>query len=148
MEIGVKIRNARIKKGMSQAELGEKLGVQRSAVSKWEKGQVVNIKRSTLLKLSKYLDIPPIELVDSESNMTEPVQDTPEEETVQHVEPPKGYRLVSEDELDEIWEKINEMCVILNINRKRKLLEYALELLKEQREEIDQMLELAKRIKE
>ena len=144
MEIGEKIRRARLKKGLSQAELGEKLGVQRSAVSKWEKGQVVNIKRSTLLKLSKYLEIPPPELIDDESSMIDSTQDTQEEKPVQQVEPPKGFRIVSEDELDDIWGKIVEMSSILNANRKKKLMEYALELLKEQREEIDQMIELAK----
>ena len=146
MEIGERIRKARIKKGLSQAELGEKLGVQRSAVSKWEKGQVVNIKRTTLLKLSKYLEIPPTELIDSEGSMIDSTQDTLEEEIVQQSEPPKGYRIVSEDELDDIWKKIVEMSSILNANRKKKLMEYALELLKEQREEIDQMIELAKMI--
>ena len=96
------------------------------------------------MKLSKYLEIPPTELIDSESSMIDSTQDTPEEKPVQQPEPPQGHRIVSEDELDEIWGKINEMCVILNINRKKKLMEYALELLKEQREEIDQMIELAK----
>ena len=144
MEIGERIRTARIGMGMSQAELGTMLGVQRSAISKWEKGHVVNIKRSTLMKLSKVLNIPLAELVGSDSSDTEIISEQNQET---HKEPTPGYRIVSEDELDEIWEKIYEMSVILNMNRKQKLLEYALELLKEQREEIDQMLELAKGIK-
>lgn len=152
MEIGEKIKQARLKLGMSQAELGEKLGVQRSAVSKWEKGQVVNIKRSTLLNLSKHLGISPAELVIDESGTIESdnidsMQYTIETKGTCVKEPTPGYRIVTEEEIDEIWEKIYEMSAILNINRKQKLLEYALNLLKEQREEIDQMLELAKGIK-
>ena len=141
MNVGQKIKEARKAKGMTQTELGEKIGVQKSAVSKWERGETQNIKRSVLKKLSQYLDIPPVELIEETTNRTD------EEKPVQQPEPPQGHRIVSEDELDEIWGKINEMCVILNINRKKKLMEYALELLKEQREEIDQMIELANTFK-
>lgn len=63
MNIGDKIRNARLSKGYTQEELGNMIGVQKSAVAKYEKGRVVNIKRSVLAKISKVLDIPPIELV-------------------------------------------------------------------------------------
>ena len=63
MNIGDKIRNARLAKGYTQEELGNMIGVQKSAVAKYEKGRVVNIKRSVLAKLSKVLDIPPVELV-------------------------------------------------------------------------------------
>lgn len=63
MNIGDKIRNARLEKGYTQEELGKLIGVQKSAVAKYEKGRVVNIKRSVLAKISKVLDIPPVELV-------------------------------------------------------------------------------------
>lgn len=63
MDIGTKIKNARQAKGMTQEELGEILGVQKSAIAKYESGRVVNIKRSTLKKISDVLDIPPFELV-------------------------------------------------------------------------------------
>ena len=126
---------------MTQTELGEKVGVQKSAVSKWERGETQNIKRSVLKKLSQYLDIPPVELIEETKNRTD------EEKPVQQAEPPQGYRIVSEDELDEIWGKIYEMSSILNADRKKNLMEYALVLLKEQREEIDQMIELAKTFK-
>ena len=63
MDIGQKIKVARIAKGMTQEQLGEVLGIQKSAVAKYENGRVVNIKRSTLKKLSEVLDIPPVELV-------------------------------------------------------------------------------------
>ena len=63
MNIGDKIRNARISKGMTQEELGKALGVQKSAIAKYENGRVVNIKRSTLKKLSDILGIAPSELI-------------------------------------------------------------------------------------
>ena len=63
MNIGQKIREARIEKGMTQEELGDILGVQKSAVAKYENGRIVNIKRSTLKKISDVLGIRPSELI-------------------------------------------------------------------------------------
>jgi transcriptional regulator with XRE-family HTH domain len=63
MEIGEKIRRARLLKKMTQEELGDILGIQKSAVAKYENGRVTNIKRSTLQKISEVLDIPPHELI-------------------------------------------------------------------------------------
>jgi transcriptional regulator with XRE-family HTH domain len=63
MNIGDKIRSARLAKGMTQEELGELLGVQKSAVAKYENGRIVNIKRSTLKKISDVLEIRPSELI-------------------------------------------------------------------------------------
>ena len=57
MEIGKKIREARIAKGMTQEELGKIVGLQKSAIAKYENGRVVNIKRSTLQKLAIALDL-------------------------------------------------------------------------------------------
>lgn len=63
MNIGEKIKSARLAKGYTQEELGKLIGVQKSAVAKYEKGRVVNIKRSVLAKIANVLDIPPVELV-------------------------------------------------------------------------------------
>ncbi len=57
MEIGQKIKEARILKGLTQEELGKMIGLQKSAIAKYENGRVVNIKRSTLQKLAKALDL-------------------------------------------------------------------------------------------
>lgn len=72
MNVGEKIKKARLEKGYTQEELGHMIGVQKSAVAKYENGRVVNIKRSILAKISKVLDIPPVELVsDIEENPEE-----------------------------------------------------------------------------
>lgn len=57
MEIGQKIKEARIAKGLTQEELGNMIGLQKSAIAKYENGRVVNIKRSTLQKLAQALDL-------------------------------------------------------------------------------------------
>lgn len=67
MEIGQKIKKARLERGLTQQELGDIVGVQKSAIAKYENGRVVNIKRSTLQKIAKALNIRPSELVFNES---------------------------------------------------------------------------------
>ena len=57
LDIGQKIKNARIEQGLTQEQLGNLVGVQKSAIAKYESGRVVNIKRNTLQKISKVLSI-------------------------------------------------------------------------------------------
>jgi len=70
MELGQKIKEARLQKGLTQEELGKIVGLQKSAIAKYENGRVVNIKRSTLQKLAKALDLRGSDLI-IESNPKE-----------------------------------------------------------------------------
>ena len=63
MEVGQLIKEARLAKGMTQEELGELVGVQKSAIAKYENGRVVNIKRSTLQKLATALNLKGSDLI-------------------------------------------------------------------------------------
>ena len=67
MNIGQKIKKARLERGLTQQELGNIVGVQKSAIAKYENGRVVNIKRSTLQKIASTLNIRPSELLFNES---------------------------------------------------------------------------------
>lgn len=93
MDIGKKIREARMAKGMTQVELGELLGVQKSAIAKYESGRVVNIKRSTLKKISDILGIRPSELI-----FEGELQKRPEAIAERHVE------MIMDEDLNELFE--------------------------------------------
>ena len=67
MDIGTRIKEARIAKNMTQEELGKIVGVQKSAIAKYENGRVINIKRSTLQKIASALNINPTNLLFEES---------------------------------------------------------------------------------
>ena len=94
MNIGDKIRAARISKGMTQEELGKLLGVQKSAVAKYENGRVVNIKRSTLKKISDILEIRPSELISIE----EEIKKAPEEMAERH------FQIIMDADISEIFD--------------------------------------------
>ena len=59
MTTGERIKQLRLEKGLTQEELGARLGVQRAAVQKYEKGTVKNIKRDALIRLAEVLDTTP-----------------------------------------------------------------------------------------
>ena len=63
MDIGTKIKELRKRKGWTQEELGKKIGVKKSAVQKYEKGEIVNLKLATIKKLCHVFQIQPGQLI-------------------------------------------------------------------------------------
>lgn len=61
--IGSIIKQARLQKGYTQEALAQLVGVQKSAVAKWENGRVSEIKRSNIGSLSEVLGLDPVLLV-------------------------------------------------------------------------------------
>ena len=59
MDMGNRIKELRIAAGLTQTELGDKLGVGSSAVAKYEKGRVKNIKQSTIAKMAEIFGCTP-----------------------------------------------------------------------------------------
>lgn len=66
MKIGDKVKMLRKKMGLTQTELGEKLGVKTNAVSKWECGRVEDIPMSKVKAMAALFDVPPSFLIDDE----------------------------------------------------------------------------------
>lgn len=62
-KMGVRINQKRKELGLTMQELADRLGVQASAVNKWEKGTVENIKRSTIQEMAKMFDCSPVWLM-------------------------------------------------------------------------------------
>ena len=71
MTIGERIKDRRIQKGMTLEELGNKVGVGKSTVRKWETGEISNIKTDKIEKLSEALNLSPITLMGLESTNSE-----------------------------------------------------------------------------
>ena len=63
MEMGEKIYNLRMQKGLTLEELGNMVGVGKSTVRKWENGMIANMKRDKILKVSEALGTSPAYLM-------------------------------------------------------------------------------------
>lgn len=59
MTMGERIKELRKKNKMTQEELGARVGLQKSAIAKYESGRVTNIKRSTIDKMAQALGVRP-----------------------------------------------------------------------------------------
>lgn len=59
MNIGEEIKRLRLEKGMTLEQLGDKCGVGKSTVRKWENGMIKDMKRDKIAKLSEALNVSP-----------------------------------------------------------------------------------------
>lgn len=66
MTVGEKIKQQRKALGLTQTELGERLGVQKNAVSKWETGRVDDIPGSKIRAMAELFGVAPSYLIDAD----------------------------------------------------------------------------------
>ena len=74
MTVGEKIRAERKALGLTQTKLGERLGVRKNAVSKWECGRVDDIPGSKIKAMAALFRVPPSYLIDDESALPAQVE--------------------------------------------------------------------------
>ena len=70
---GTKIKELRKLNGYSQEELGRRIGVQRAAIQKYEKGTVENIPLTTIERLANIFEVSPSYLVGWSDDNTNPL---------------------------------------------------------------------------
>jgi transcriptional regulator with XRE-family HTH domain len=73
MKPSKRIKTLRTSIGLTQEELGNKLGVKKAAIQKYESGSIINLKVDTIKKLAEIFDTTPAYIMgwdkfDSESN--------------------------------------------------------------------------------
>lgn len=110
---GTKIKYLRQLANMSQEELGRRVGLQRAAINKYEKGTVENIPIKTIEKIAQVFDVSPTFIVGWANDNSNPL--SAEVKVIQGVQQFYGKEAV---EILEIYSHIN------NKGRKR-MLEYS-----------------------
>ena len=70
---GTRIKELRRIYGMSQEELGRRVGVQRAAINKYEKGTVTNIPIQTIEQIARTFDVSPNYIVGWDDNYSNPL---------------------------------------------------------------------------
>lgn len=108
---GTRIKELRLLNEMSQEELGKRVGVQRAAINKYEKGTVENIPIKTIERIAQVFDVSPSYIVgwtSDEASLSAEVK------TIQ------GVKLFYGKESVELLEYFNN----LNPQGKKKVLQY------------------------
>ncbi len=59
MDMGAKIKQLREQNNMTLEELGDRVGVGKSTVRKWETGMIANMKRDKIAKIAAALNVSP-----------------------------------------------------------------------------------------
>ena len=77
MTIGQKIKSLRKQHHMTQTELGERLGVKKNAVSKWETGRVEDIPAAKIKAMAGLFDVPASYLIDNDAAHLSPADSVP-----------------------------------------------------------------------
>jgi len=70
------IREKRLALGMTMKEVADKVGVSEATISRWESGEIANMRRGAIFSLAKALNISPNEIMGWETTDT-PSQSTP-----------------------------------------------------------------------
>lgn len=113
MIVGERIKELRVLAEMSQEELGRRVGLQRAAIQKYEKGTVENIPIKTIEKLSEVFDVSPVYIVGWDG-----VQDNPTAFEVRVIQGVKAFYGVRAVELLETYTKLDQVG-------KERLLQYS-----------------------
>ena len=112
---GTRIKELRQLNGLSQEELGRRVGVQRAAINKYEKGTVTNIPIATIEKIAYALDVSPTYIVGWNGEESNPL--SAEVKVIQGVK-----RFYGADAVD-----LLEMYTTVTKNGQKRIIEYACE---------------------
>lgn len=63
MNISNLIKNRRLELGLTMKEIANYVGVSEGTISRWESGEIKNMKRNKIAKLSQILKISPLDLM-------------------------------------------------------------------------------------
>jgi len=121
--MGMRINRLRLKNNMTLEELGNKVGVGKSTVRKWENGMIANMRRDKIAKLAAALNVSPGYLMGwNESESTDqPTTDTSTEYDLKIID-------IQQKKLNDVYEK-------LTIQNRDKVYQYTTALLSTQQME-------------
>lgn len=96
MTMGQRIKELRLQKGWTQEELGNKLGLQKSAIAKYENGRVSNLKASTILRMAEAFNVMPSYLMGWDDAPKEQIDDDMEKIVDSFAEDVEKLKIITE----------------------------------------------------
>ncbi len=64
MDISLKLKNRRIEIGLTMLQVAKKVGVSEATISRWESGDIANMRRDKIVLLANALRVPPSFIMD------------------------------------------------------------------------------------
>lgn len=101
---GERIKELRKIANLSQEELGRRVGLQRAAINKYERGLVTNIPLSVIEKLARVLDVSPTYIVGWDDSGTNPLST--------EVKILQGVRQFYGDDVIDLMESYSELSTL------------------------------------
>ena len=86
MELGQRIKMLRERQGLTLEELGNRVGVGKSTVRKWELGIIANMKRDKIASMARALDVSPGYLMGWEDNLDVDIEEDDIDEDIRQLE--------------------------------------------------------------
>lgn len=124
--MGDRIKRLRSENNMTLEELGNRVGVGKSTVRKWENGIIANMRRDKIAKLAVALGVTPAYLMGWESTANIPMERVPNK-----------VESVQSSSVSAQCKEIIEVCNQLSPHNQRKVLTYSKNLLSTQQMEED-----------
>lgn len=123
MGAGDKLKELRISKGFTLEELGQKVGVGKSTIRKWEQGMIANIKADKVQKLADALEVDPVFIIglygESLRNAPHACESAPKIDfTADEVKVINNYRKLSKNGKYEVMKRIDELLQLETIGKK------------------------------
>ena len=129
MKMGDIIKQLRLQHNMTQEELGKHIGVQKSAIRKYESGLVENMKRTSIQKMADLFNVSPTYLMGLEDNSNYGINNGIIGNNNQNNHIHNGK------ELSALEDAILTICKNLSDKQKGEVLTYATNLLSESKKE-------------
>lgn len=96
VDIGDFLREQRIRKELTQKAVADFVGVTEATVSRWESGEIGNMRRDRIAKLANILDISPLHLMGDISDPNHPWHDYPKPDGPEYYHDPEVARIAQE----------------------------------------------------
>lgn len=84
------LKQRRLELHLTLEEIGKEVGVGKSTVRKWEAGEIKNMGRDKIVKLSQALHINPLEIIDPNHELFNQAEDTIKSSISERDEIPRG----------------------------------------------------------
>lgn len=68
MKINEKLKHRRIELSLTMLEVAKKVGVSEATISRWESGDIANMRRDKIVSLAKALQVPPAFIMDEDES--------------------------------------------------------------------------------